>query len=85
MIKRGEIDMDKKIKVYTSDTCVYCHKAKDYLNEKGVKFEEKNITKDMESRKELISKGFMGVPVIMVNDEIIQGFDKSKLDELLEL
>ncbi len=39
----------------------------------------------MEARKELIQKGFMGVPVIYVGDEIIHGFDKPKLQELLGL
>jgi len=38
----------------------------------------------MEARKELIAKGFMGVPVIYVDDEAIVGFDKAKLDELLD-
>jgi len=37
----------------------------------------------MEARKELISKGFMGVPVIYVDDQVIVGFDKAKLEELL--
>jgi glutaredoxin len=57
--------------------------AKNYLNEKNVTFEEKNISSDQEARKELISNGFMGVPVIYVGDEVIQGFDKNKLDDLL--
>lgn len=76
--------MDKKVVVFTSDTCGYCHMAKDYLNEINVAFEERNVSSDPAARKELMSKGFMGVPVIYVGDEIIQGFDKNKLDELLK-
>lgn len=76
--------MDKKVVVFTSDTCGYCHMAKDYLNEINVDFEERNVSSDKEARKELMSKGFMGVPVIYVDDEVIQGFDKNKLDELLK-
>jgi len=75
--------MNKKITIYTSDTCGYCHLAKDYLKEKGVAFEEKNVSRDATARKELMSKGFMGVPIINVDDEVIQGFDKNRLDELL--
>jgi glutaredoxin-like YruB-family protein len=75
--------MNKKVVVYTSNTCVYCHQAKDYLKSKGVQFEERNVSTDMNARKELISKGFMGVPVIMVDEEVIQGFDKARLEELL--
>ena len=76
--------MSKKVVVFTSNTCGYCHMAKDYLNEINVEFEEKNVSTDTEARKELMSQGFMGVPVIYVGDEVIQGFDKSKLDELLK-
>ncbi|RKD27203.1 Glutaredoxin-like protein, YruB-family [Caminicella sporogenes DSM 14501] len=75
--------MNKKVVVYTSDTCVYCHQAKDYLNSKGIQFEERNVSRDMNARKELMSKGFMGVPVIMVDEEVIQGFDRERLEELL--
>lgn len=77
--------MSKKVVVFSSNTCGYCTMAKDYLNEKGIAFEERNVSSDIEARKELMSKGFMGVPVIYVEDEVIQGFDKAKLDSLLGL
>ncbi|WP_430884557.1 glutaredoxin family protein [Fusibacter sp. JL216-2] len=76
--------MSKKITVYTSNTCGYCHMAKDYFNENNIPFEEKNVSTDAEARKELMKAGFMGVPVIYVDDEVIQGFDKTKLEELLK-
>ncbi len=76
--------MNKKVTIYTSDTCGYCHLAKDYLEELGVAFQEKNVSRDATARKELMSKGFMGVPIINVDDEVIQGFDKNRLDELLK-
>lgn len=76
--------MSKKVVVYTSNTCGYCHMAKDYLNENNIDFEEKNVSTDAAARKELMSQGFMGVPVIFVDDEVIQGFDKTKLEELLK-
>lgn len=72
-----------KVTVFTSSTCPHCKTAKDYLKEKGVEFEERNVQNDPEARKELIQKGYMGVPVIVVGDEEIQGFDKARLDELL--
>lgn len=77
--------MSKKVVVFSSNTCGYCTMAKEYLTEKGVAYEERNVSNDIEARKELMSKGFMGVPVIYVEDEVIQGFDKAKLDELLGL
>jgi glutaredoxin-like YruB-family protein len=76
--------MSKNVVIFTSDTCGYCHMAKDYFNELNVEYTEKNVSKDVSARKELMSKGFMGVPVIYVDDEIIQGFDKQRLDELFK-
>ncbi|SHJ72726.1 Glutaredoxin-like protein, YruB-family [Geosporobacter subterraneus DSM 17957] len=75
--------MDKNVVIYSSDSCIYCREAKNYFRSIGVEFEERNVSKDVSARKELMAKGFMGVPVIMVDQEIIQGFDKRKLDELL--
>lgn len=72
-----------KIKIYTSNTCSHCHAAKDYLDEKGYSYEEKNISQDSEAKKDLIAQGFLGVPIIMVDDEVVEGFNKSKLDEML--
>lgn len=73
-----------KVTVYTSNTCQYCTMAKDYLKEKEVDFEEKNVQTDKEARNELMAMGYTGVPVICVDDEQIVGFDKNRLDELLK-
>ena len=72
-----------EVKVYTSNTCSYCHMVKEYLEEKGIEYIERNVSTDSEARKELIANGYMGVPVVYIGDEVIQGFDKKKLDELL--
>lgn len=74
----------KNIVIYTSNTCGYCHLAKDYLNENNIAFTEKNVSSDPQARKELMSQGFMGVPVIFVDEEVIQGFDKDRLEALLK-
>jgi glutaredoxin-like YruB-family protein len=72
-----------KVVVYSSNTCPHCTTAKDYLKEKGVEFEEKNVTTDMDARKELMSMGYMGVPIIIVDGEVVEGFNRAKLDELV--
>ncbi|NLY36898.1 MAG: glutaredoxin family protein [Tissierellia bacterium] len=76
--------MEKQIIIYTSNTCGYCHAAKDYLDSLGVEYQERNVSTDMEARKELMQKGFMGVPVLLVDEEVIQGFDKARIDQLLK-
>lgn len=74
----------KNVVVFTSNTWGYCHEVKKYLEDLGVEYTEKNVTEDKLARKELMSQGFMGVPVIYVGEEIIQGFDKNRLEELLK-
>lgn len=69
--------------VFTSNTCPYCVSAKDYLNEKGIEYTEKNVQTDKDARKELMSMGHMGVPVLIIDGQEIVGFDKEKIDTLL--
>ncbi|NLV76436.1 MAG: glutaredoxin family protein [Tissierellia bacterium] len=70
--------------IFTSNTCPYCIAAKEYLDEKGVSYTEKNIQTDKTARKELMSMGLMGVPVLLIDGEEIVGFDKAKIDQLLD-
>jgi len=74
----------KEIKVFTSSTCPYCTSVKEYFKEKGIDYEELNVSSDPEARKELMSQGFMGVPVIIIDGEAMVGFDKEKLDEIFK-
>ena len=73
-----------KVVVYTSNTCPYCPMAKDYLKEKGVEFEEKNVQNDAAARDELISMGYTGVPVLVIGEEEIVGFDRARIDGALD-
>jgi len=60
--------------------------AKDFLTEKGVSFEEYDVLANVEKRQEMIEKsGQMGVPVIVVEDKIMVGFDEQELSKLLGL
>ncbi len=72
------------ITIYTSNTCPYCTLAKNYLSEKGYSYNEKNVQTDKDARKELMSMGHMGVPVLVIDGEEIVGFDKEKIDALLD-
>ncbi len=74
----------KNVIVYTSSTCPYCTLAKNHLTEKGVSYEEKNVSTDKEARKELMAMGHMGVPVIVIDGNEVVGFDKEKIDTLLD-
>ncbi len=76
----------KNVTIYSTPTCVYCNLAKDFLKENNVSFTEHNVGADAEKRSEMIEKsGQMGVPVIMIENDLIVGFDKEKISELLGL
>jgi len=73
--------MDKKVVIYTSNTCPYCELAKEYFEEKEIAYEEKN-TSQPEFRKEILALGLRSVPVIFVDDKYMVGFDEGSFEEL---
>lgn len=74
----------KKVQIYSTPTCSYCHMAKDFFKKNNVNYEDFNVATDLEKRKEMVEKSEqMGVPVILIDEEIIVGFDKAKISELL--
>jgi glutaredoxin-like YruB-family protein len=71
------------VTVYTTSTCPWCVRAKDFLKQKGVPFQEKNLEHDPAAARELMQRtGQMGVPVITAGDEVIVGFDRARLEQL---
>jgi glutaredoxin-like YruB-family protein len=72
----------KNVIVYTSNSCTYCVAAKDYLRDKGVEFEERNVSQP-QFRKELMGLGYMSVPVLKIDEDVVVGFDQAKIDELI--
>ena len=74
------------VKIYSTPTCPWCKKAKAYLTEKGIAFEGIDVSSDAKAQKEMIDKsGQMGVPVLDIDGKIVVGFDKEKIDELLQI
>ena len=75
----------KKIKIYTSDTCIQCKKAKEYFQNNNLEFIEYNISSNQEYKRELIKKGYLSVPVIVVEGQDILGFDLTRIKQLTGL
>ena len=72
------------VKIYTTPTCGYCHMAKKYLTERGIQFTEYDVSRDRQAADEMVSlTGQMGVPVIVVDGQVIIGFDRQKLEQLI--
>lgn len=75
-----------KVTIYTTPTCVYCKMTKAFFRENKVEYEEKDVSTDAMARDEMIAKSNqMGVPVINIDGQILVGFDKKGLSELLQI
>ncbi|MGL5354780.1 MAG: glutaredoxin domain-containing protein [Clostridium sp.] len=73
------------VKVYTTNTCPWCDKVKNYLKGKEVSFEELNVQDNMSAREEMVSNSKqMGVPVLDINGDIIIGFDRNAIENALK-
>lgn len=76
----------KMIKVYSTPTCPYCITLKKFLKEKGVEFQDIDVSSDEKELQEMVDKsGQMGVPVVNIEGKIVVGFDRDKILELLNI
>ena len=76
--------MAKSIKVYSTPTCPFCIRTKQFLKDSSIAFENIDVSEDQKLAQEMIAKsGQMGVPVIDIDGTIIVGFDKEKIKEVL--
>ncbi|MCK5451395.1 MAG: NrdH-redoxin [Candidatus Omnitrophica bacterium] len=76
----------KNVKVYSSPACAYCVRAKQFLKDNSVEFEEIDVSLNPDAAREIVEKsGQMGVPVIDIEGEIIVGFDKGEIEKALGL
>lgn len=73
----------KKIEIYSTPSCHFCHMAKDFLNAEQIPFTDYNVAEDTEKRSQMIDiSGQMGVPVIVIDgQDVIVGFNKALLME----
>lgn len=76
----------KKVKVFSTPTCPYCHMAKNYLKDNKVSFEDIDVSQDQKQAQAMVEKsGEMGVPQLWIDDEVVIGFNKPVIDQLLGL
>lgn len=74
----------KKIIIYSTPSCPYCVYAKNFFTQKGVTFEDVDVSRDHARAREMVQKsGQMGVPVIDIGGNIIVGFQPDVFDELI--
>ena len=74
------------VTIYSTPTCVYCKMTKAFLDEHKVPYVSKDVSTDSAAREEMIAKSNqMGVPVIDIDGQILVGFDKEGLSQLLDI
>lgn len=74
------------IKVYSTPTCAYCVTLKKFLKEKGVEFQDVDVSQNEQLLQEMIDRsGQMGVPVLYIDGQIVVGFNRNKIMELLNI
>jgi glutaredoxin 3 len=77
------VSTQPRVIIFTSSSCPWCNRVKQYLKEKRFRFREVNVEKDPDGARELKRRNIMGVPVVLINNQPIVGFDKVKIDKLL--
>ena len=74
------------VKLYSTPTCPWCHRAKDFLKSNNIAFEDINIASSEAAAREMIEKtGQMGVPVLDIDGKIIVGFNQDAIKKALKL
>ena len=62
---------------------MFCNQAKEYLSQKGIEFQERDIAEDLGALADLKKLGYMTTPVIVIDGSVIVGFDAEKIDQAL--
>jgi glutaredoxin-like YruB-family protein len=78
--------MAKSVKVYSTPTCPWCIRVKQFLKDNDIEFENFDVSQDRAAADEMMDKtGQMGVPVLDIEGEIIVGFDQERIKAALGL
>jgi glutaredoxin-like YruB-family protein len=72
------------VEIYSTESCHFCHMAKEWLTSKNIPYTDYNVGVDQEKRKEMVEMtGQLGVPVIKIGNDVMIGFNQPKMAELL--
>jgi glutaredoxin-like YruB-family protein len=75
-----------RVLIFTTPTCPWCRRAKEYLRQRGVSFREVDVSRDPAAARDLLRRtGQLGVPVIEIDGRPVVGFDRPRIDALLGL
>jgi glutaredoxin 3 len=73
-----------RVDIYTTPTCGYCHQAKQFFTERGVRYFEYDVSRDRDAAERMMNlTGQMAVPVIVIDGQVMVGFDRMRIENLL--
>lgn len=72
-----------EVTLYVMPQCGFCEKARQLLTQRGVTWNEFDIAGSAEAKREFTAKGGVGTPLIVVGEEVIRGYDASRIDRAL--
>jgi len=76
----------KKVTIYTTPSCPHCSTAKRYFKDLGIPFKNYDVSKNKQAAEKMVKKtGQMGVPVIEIGNQIIVGFNKNRIDRIINV
>lgn len=75
--------MKKQVIVYSAEGCIECSMVKKVLTEENIPFEVRDVLANPEYQKEVEKYGFLGIPVTVVEEKAVKGFN-NELQELIE-
>jgi glutaredoxin-like YruB-family protein len=80
------MDTKPKVIVFSTPTCSFCNQAKRYFKEKNIRFTDVDVSRDQSAARDMMRRtGQMGVPVILINNKAIVGFDRNKINQMLNI
>ncbi|MBC8384041.1 MAG: glutaredoxin family protein [Candidatus Cloacimonetes bacterium] len=76
----------KNVIVFSTPTCSWCVKLKNYLKQKNIRFKDIDVSRDRKAALDMMKKsGQQGVPQMWINNRPIVGFDKAKIERMLDI
>ncbi len=86
MTKKDSQKKQPRVVMFTTPTCSYCKTAKQYFRQQGVRFKQVDVSRDQAAARDMVRRsGQQGVPQILIGNKIVVGFDRPKIDKLLDL
>jgi len=77
---------EPKVVVFSTPTCPHCRSAKRYLDKKGVRYTDVDVSRDRRAARDMVRRsGQQGVPQIVIDGKLVVGFNRRKIDRLLKL